>query len=73
MQSPHAVAVSLRQTDGPPPGTESRPLTVPDDGLYELLDGKLMEKNVGSQQIEIAFGWLTPSLLLRNPVAWDAR
>ena len=27
---------------------------VPDDGLYELVEGKLVEKQVGAQQVEIA-------------------
>ena len=35
-------------------GAEAAPLVVPDDGLYELVDGKLVEKQVGAQQVEIA-------------------
>jgi Uma2 family endonuclease len=56
-----AIGVSAPETfaavaqNDPPAAVESSPLVVPDDGLFELVDGKLVEKNVGSQQIEIAF------------------
>src|SRR5689334_10528703 len=35
-------------------GAGSARLCVPDDGLYELVDGKIVEKIVGAQQAEIA-------------------
>lgn len=44
-----------------PPAPEALPTengstlpTVPDDGLYELVDGELVEKDVGAREIEIA-------------------
>lgn len=45
---------TLLDQDGLPAGTATGPLFVPDDGLYELVDGKLVEKKVGAQQVEIA-------------------
>lgn len=35
--------------------TGAADLVVPDDGLFELVDGKIVEKIVGTQQVEIAF------------------
>ncbi len=40
--------------NGPTVGTTEDPLVVPDEGLFELVDGKLVEKEVGAQQAEIA-------------------
>lgn len=40
--------------NGPPVVTGQAPLLTPDDALYELVDGTLVEKKVGAQQIEIA-------------------
>ena len=45
---------TLLGQEGLPAATETAPLFVPDDGLYELVDGKLVEKKVGAQQVEIA-------------------
>jgi Uma2 family endonuclease len=41
--------------NGLPSEIKAAPVCVPDDGLYELVDGEIREKNVGAQQIEIAF------------------
>jgi Uma2 family endonuclease len=38
----------------PTTGATSAPLYAPDDGLFELVDGKIVEKTVGAQQAEIA-------------------
>jgi Uma2 family endonuclease len=50
-----AEPLSLVTQNGPTTGPTPDELVVPDDGLYELVDGKLVEKNVGAQQVEIAF------------------
>jgi Uma2 family endonuclease len=56
------MAVGISSVESPPrvmqndlsTGAGSAPLCVPDDGLYELVDGKIVEKIVGAQQAEIA-------------------
>ena len=30
------------------------PITIPDDVLYEVVDGKIVEKEIGSRELEIA-------------------
>lgn len=55
-----AVGISTPESSGLiaeeklPAGPEASLLFVPDDGLYERVDGKLVEKKVGAQQVEIA-------------------
>lgn len=55
-----AVGISTPETSTEVPqngllaGTESAPSFPPGDALYEFVDGKLLEKPVGAQQIEIA-------------------
>jgi Uma2 family endonuclease len=61
-QGDEAMAVGISSAESPTlvaengsaTGTESAPLSVPDDGLYEVIDGKIVEKDVGAQQAEIA-------------------
>jgi Uma2 family endonuclease len=48
---------------GPFAPTVTAPMTIPDDMLYEVVDGKLVEKIVGASEIEIAtllVGFLAP-------------
>ncbi|MGA7495761.1 MAG: hypothetical protein WBX00_03455, partial [Isosphaeraceae bacterium] len=39
-------------TPVPPPAALAP--TIPDDMLYEVVDGQILEKNMGSREIEIA-------------------
>ncbi len=48
-------ASSLAAQDGPTAAADMLDLVVPDDGLFEVVDGQLVEKVVGTQQVEIAF------------------
>jgi Uma2 family endonuclease len=38
-----------------PNGPIAADLVVPDDGLFEVVDGQIVEKTVGARQVEIAF------------------
>jgi Uma2 family endonuclease len=49
-----AESSSPTTQNGPTVGTTEVPLVVPDDGLFELVGGKFVEKEVGAQQAEIA-------------------
>jgi Uma2 family endonuclease len=49
--------------NGTPAPAASVPMTIPDDMLYEVVEGKLVEKIVGASEIEIAtllVGFLVP-------------
>ena len=47
-------ASTLVAQNGPTVAADPVELVVPDDGLFEVVDGKLVEKIVGAQQTEIA-------------------
>jgi Uma2 family endonuclease len=49
-----AESAAMVAENGPAMGSEAAVLSVPDDGLYELVDGRIVEKDVGAQQAEIA-------------------
>ena len=50
-----AESSPLVPQDGPTAMADPVEVVVPDDGLFEVVDGKLVEKDVGTQQVEIAF------------------
>ena len=75
------MAVGISSTESSPlvahematAGAGAAPLTVPDDGLYELVDGRIVEKNVGAQQVEIAFDLAHAIASFAKPAHWDGR
>ena len=50
----------------PPPTAYPRP--IPDDMLYEVVDGQIVEKNMGSREIEIAAILVVISCSLPGPI-----